>query len=83
MTDLRQGVTATQQAVLDLIEREAPGWADSYDFEEQLKQAMLVAGTACRSNKLTAKRTAAIEAAARLIDAADEISRMLQLDGNS
>jgi hypothetical protein len=78
MDDLRQGVTPTQHAVLDLIEAAAACWAESYDFEAQLAQATKVARTASRLNTLSKKREAAIEAAARLIDAADQIGRLMQ-----
>jgi hypothetical protein len=82
MTDLRQGVTPTQHEVLDLIETSAPAWADELDFEEQLKLAANLADVACKMTLLSRKRRFAIEAAARLIDAADEIGRLITLDGD-
>lgn len=82
MTDLRQGVTPTQHAVLDMIETHAAEWGDLYDFEEQLRKGWDRARLASRVSLLSKKRRLAIEAAARLIDAADEIGRMLSLDGD-
>lgn len=83
MTDRRQGVTPTQHAVLDLIEREAPAWSQADEFDIRIAKASRRALAAQDSRSLAAKRLLAIEAAARLIDAADEISRMLRLDGDS
>lgn len=77
MSDLRQGVTETQHAVLDLIEEKAQQWADDHGFEDQLRMGLARAGNAHRCTKLSDKRRYAIEAAARLIDAADEIGRMI------
>lgn len=81
MSDLREGVTPTQHAVLDMIEEQGVEWGDLYDFEAQLKKGWDRARMASRVTLLTKKRALAIEAAARLIDAADEISRMIELDG--
>ncbi len=76
-TDMRQGLTATQQAVLDMIEQRSAEWGALYDFEARLVRASAFAKSACRTTVLAAKRHKAIEAAARLIDAADEIGRMI------
>lgn len=76
MDDLRQGVTPTQHDVLDLIEEKAPAWSEAA-IEERLRMAHARAGNAYRASKLADKRRFAIEAAARLIDAADEIGRMI------
>ncbi len=82
MTDLRQGVTPTQHAVLDLIEREAASWADEDEFDIRIAKASRHALRAQDSRSLTAKRNSAIRAAAMLIDAADEIARLLPPDGD-
>lgn len=75
MTDLRQGVTETQHAVLDKIEANAMDWPS--DFEERLRMGRGYAADATRMNRLVDKRAAAIMAAALLIDAADEIGRLI------
>lgn len=77
MTDLRQGVTATQHTVLDLIEQHAAEWSDGRDISEQLRMAYARAGNAYRAAKLQDQHRYAVEAAARLIDAADVIDRLL------
>lgn len=78
MDDLRQGVTPTQHAVLDLLDAQAREWGDLFDFEAQLVRASERAKQACRTILLANKRRYAIEAAARLIDAADEIARLIE-----
>lgn len=77
MNDLRQGVTETQHQVLDLIEAKAPtdSWPSS--FEDRLRAGRALAADATRFTRLEDKRKAAIEAAALLIDAADEIARLI------
>lgn len=82
MSDLRQGVTPTQHAVLDMIEQQGAEWGDLFDFEAQLNKGWDLARRAARVSLLSKKRSLAIEAAARLIDAADEIGRMIALDGD-
>lgn len=82
MSDLRQGVTPTQHAVLDMIEQQGAEWGDLFDFETQLNKGWDLARRAARVSLLSKKRSLAIEAAARLIDAADEIGRMIALDGD-
>lgn len=80
MTDLRQGVTPTQHAVLDRVEQQhAIQMAEGYesDFQECLEVARNFAAVAAKSRSLAGKREAAIMAAAMLIDAADEIGRLI------
>ncbi len=77
MTDLRQGVTPTQHEVLDLIEERAAIWSTAWDFEERLKHGAGRALMAHDRTNLIAKRQNAITAAALLIDAADEIARLI------
>ncbi|WP_298290285.1 hypothetical protein [Novosphingobium sp.] len=77
MTDLRQGVTPTQHEVLDLIEREAAGWSLANTWEEKLEFAAALARCASNGEALGSIRTEAIHAAALLIDAADEITRLI------
>lgn len=77
MTDLRQGVTETQHAVLDLIEQRAELWSIEWDFEERLHHGAAQALLAKGSSDLNRKRHHAMTAAALLIDAADEISRLI------
>ena len=73
-TDLREGVTATQHALLDLIDMVA---AENRDFETQLVQARACTSRALRATVLSAKVSAALEAAARMTDAADQMARLL------
>lgn len=75
MTDLRQGVTPTQHAVLDKIEANAMDWPG--DFNRRLAMGRGYAADATRMNRLADKRSAAILAAALLIDAAEEITRLI------
>ena len=77
MDDLRQGVTPTQHEVLDLIEENAVEWSSRMTWEEKLAEARGTAADATRIATLKHKRIAAITAAALLIDAADEISRLM------
>lgn len=77
MTDLRQGITPTVHEVLDLIEQRAEIWSTKWDFEERLKHGAGRALVAQDRSNLLAKRQSAIIAAALLIDAADEISRLI------
>lgn len=77
MTDLRQGVTPTQHEVLDLIDERAAIWSTTWDFEERLNHAAGRALMAHDRTNLLAKRQSAIVAAALLIDAADEITRLI------
>jgi hypothetical protein len=77
VTDLRQGVTPTQHAVLDLIEERSKLWSDLDDFQGRLRMAHARAGSAMRASEPQAKRFYAMEAAARLIDAAEEIGRLI------
>lgn len=77
MTDLRQGVTETQHAVLDLIDERAAGWSLANTWEEKLEFASALAKSAGMGASLKTIRCEAIHAAALLIDAADEISRLI------
>lgn len=78
MTDLRQGVTEVQHKVLDMIERQAANWfAIEPDPQLRLAQALGAARQAIGAEKLTSQRFWAIEAAARLIDVADELDRLI------
>lgn len=77
MTDLREGVTPTQHEVLDLIEERATACSTIWDFEERLKHGAGRALMAKDRTNLIAKRQNAIIAAALLIDAADEIARLI------
>lgn len=77
MNDLRQGVTPTQHEVLDLIEREAAGWSHADSWEAKLEFAADLAKSAARGEVLRTIREQAIHAAALLIDAADEIDRLI------
>lgn len=77
MTDLRQGVTPTQNDVLDLIAERAIIWSTTWDFEERLEHGAARALMAKERTNLIAKRQNAIIAAALLIDAADEIGRLI------
>lgn len=77
MTDVRQGVTPTQHEVLDLIEERATTWSTIWDFEERLNHGAGRALMAKDRTNLIAKRQNAIIAAALLIDAADEIARLI------
>lgn len=71
MTDLRQGVTETQHAAI---------WSATWDFEERIRQGSAQALLAHSSPSLKRKMELAITAAALLIDAADEISRLITAD---
>lgn len=76
-TDLRQGVTPTQHEVLDLIERHAAGWSLADGWEAKLEFAADLAKSAAAGKVLRTVRAEAIHAAALLIDAADEIGRLI------
>lgn len=81
MTDLRQGVTPTQHAVLDLIEERAAEWSAQFSFQKKLELGRNTARGAASSKRLEAQLRYAITAAALLIDAADEISRLIAAPG--
>ena len=74
--DLRQGVTATQHRVLDLAEKLAAGSLTGA-FDENLHAAQALARNAARCPNLARKLTMAIGAAAQLIEAADQIQRLI------
>jgi len=65
--------------VLDLIEANADNWPA--DFEERLRIGKAYAADAIRMKLLKDRRTAAILGAAMLIDAADEMGRLIDAAG--
>lgn len=73
--DLRQGVSRTAHEVLDLIEREKPCWDLCYTAFGLVESGHDHASTANRSAKPASKRAIAIEAAARLIHAAERLAQ--------
>lgn len=78
MTDLRQGVTPTQHEVLDLIEGAlGEEWRGAWDWERRIHVGYLEARRADTGSELINKRRHAIIAAALLIDAAEEIGRLI------
>lgn len=81
MNDLRQGVTPTQHAVLDLIEERAALWSAAWDWEERLHHGAAQAQLAKQNASLKIQMMHAMTAAALLIDAADEISRLIEITG--
>lgn len=81
MDDLRHGVTPAGHAVLDYLEAHERGWGDLHDVAGQLKMAQARARNALYARDTPIKqRQYAIEAAARLIDAINEMNRELRLD---
>lgn len=85
-TDLREGLTPAARDALDMLEKRRDEWGQRLTLEKQLwlaADSTAAAARACRgrgsrqSAILTHKRRLAIEAAARLIDAADEIGRII------
>lgn len=77
MSDLRQGVTPTQHAVLDMIEASATEWSTSWNWEQRIHVGMLEARRAESRTGLKDKLEHAITAAAILMDAADELARLI------
>jgi hypothetical protein len=77
MTDLRQGVTPTQNEVLDLIGERGVMWSTMWDFEKLIEYGAGRALVATDRTNLIAKRQNAIIAAALLIAAADDIGRLI------
>jgi len=76
-TDLRHGVTETQHAVLDMIEKKGSFWG-VISLPSRLENAARYAGLAAGTTlSLSIRRNMAIEAAARLIAAADEMGRVI------
>ncbi len=80
MTDLRQGVTSAQHDVLDLLYAKGPEWTRMDNLQARLEAGVIASEAACRAVHLRDKRRAAIQAAARLIDVADEITRIIGED---
>lgn len=82
LDDLRQGVTPTQHAVLDLVDQFGTDWGASYCFKEQLQIASHNAQCAVLVKNPMTARAFALEAAARLIDAAGRFDPIIvKLDG--
>ena len=65
------------QEVAVILTAKAEEWGDLHTWEDQLRMAKSRAASAARASKLVDQRRFAIEAAARLIDAADELARMI------
>lgn len=77
MSDLRQGVTPSQHAVLDMIETRATEWFTAWTWEQRIHVGMLEARRAENRTRLKDKLEHAITAAAILMDAADELARLI------
>lgn len=73
--DLRQGVTPAGHAVFDCLEKQQAEWGDLFDIAAQLKRAAARAKNAIYAADPAKQRQYAIEAAARLIDAINEMDR--------
>ena len=71
--DTRQGVTFTQHAVLDLLEQRQRLWADQ-TVDQQIEQARINAFDARNMHSAAYKHSRLIEAAARLLDAAERVA---------
>jgi len=77
MNDIRQGITSAQHDVLDMLYAKGPEWARMDNLQARLEAGVIASEAACRAVHLRDKRRAAIQAAARLIDVADEITRII------
>lgn len=77
MTDLREGVTANQHAILDLVERSGPDFRRVWSIEDRVRWAFSFASTAQRDPAPQFRLQGLNTAAAILIDAADEISLLI------
>lgn len=74
MTDLRQGVSPIQHAVLDRVEKDAGCRRLSRkDWVEHTVEATLIAQSALKTSKWFVSRNRLIAAAARLILAAEQL----------
>jgi hypothetical protein len=62
-----------------LYTEKAQEWGEQGDWEDQLRMARARATSAARCTKLVDQRRFAIEAAARLIDAADALGAMISV----
>jgi len=80
MDDLRQGVTPAGHAVLDHLEARQVEWGDRHAIAEQLKMAQARARNALYAANPKKQRDFAIEAAARLIDAINEMDREIAFE---
>ena len=81
MTDLRQGVTETQHAVLDLIERRSVDFRRVYNLDDRIHWAIAHAQSAKTNPIRQFKAEGIILAAAMLIDAADELDCLINANG--
>ena len=75
--ELRHGVTPTEHAVLDLITQYQADWAENYSPEELAEIASSDASCAVKLARLEAKRGMALLGAARLIAAAEGLSKQI------
>lgn len=74
MTDLREGVTANQHAILDLVERSGPDFRRVWSIEDRVRWAFSFASTAQRDPDSQFRLQGLNTAAAILIDVADELA---------
>ena len=80
MIERRRLVTPTAAAVLDHLALNAPRWADAHTFDAQIDAANAKVREAVdriEDAPLPELRAQLVEAAARLIDAASELDRMI------
>lgn len=75
MDDQRQGVTPAQHDVLDFLDKYREDWAGLYTTQEQASAAEVTAMRAAREKAPDRKRILSIEAAARLIDVAERLTK--------
>jgi len=76
MTDLRQGITPAQHQILDLVERHRADWARDGNAGTQLLRANDHLKYALHTVDLAVRRRLASNAAARLIDAVEQMDRV-------
>jgi hypothetical protein len=76
MNDIRQGITAAQHELLDLIESEDALDPRGTRFETLLADAKDLAGQAWRAKSRTEARALALESAAHLMRAAERIDAL-------
>ncbi|MCW1985361.1 UNVERIFIED_ORG: hypothetical protein M2348_001093 [Sphingomonas sp. R1F5B] len=74
-TDLRQGVSPAVHEVLDLLENDAWLWDSCFSPDGLIESASGYASAAFRASNPGHQRTHAIEAAARLIHAAERLAQ--------
>lgn len=80
-SDLRQGVTLTQHAVLDLVDRGNERWVETIAPEALIQSAISTVSMADGTDDLELQLAAAIGAAAYLIAAAEKIASKLATEG--